>query len=63
MAAFWTSLTEGVTNIISISGSVVDAIFAEAGALNDLQGFVFLGLSVSFTLLGVKLIKSLVYGI
>lgn len=63
MATFWADLATGVTNVIGMSGSVVDALFTAEGALAPLLGFVFVGLAVSFVLFGIKLIKSLVWGV
>lgn len=56
------SITSGVTTVIGWIGSVVTALVGEAGALKDLLPLFCIGIACSAVFLGVKAIKSLVWG-
>lgn len=60
-----TAVTDGVTTVLSWIGTVINALVTGGntpGALNALLPLFAIGISVSAILLGVKMIKSLVWG-
>lgn len=56
------SITSGVTSVIGWIGSVVDALVGESGALAPLLPLFCVGIAISAVLLGVRMIRSLVWG-
>lgn len=57
-----TAVTDALTEVISWVGSVVTALVTEAGALNELLPLLAVGVAVSALMLGVKAIKSFIWG-
>lgn len=57
-----THVTNGITTVIGWIADVIDAIIGETGALNDLAPLFAIGISISAILLGVKIVKSIVWG-
>lgn len=55
-------VTSALTTVISWVGSVVTALTGESGALKELLPLFAIGISVSALMLGVKAIKSFVWG-
>ena len=55
-------VTSGITTVIGWIGTVIDAVFGEAGSLSSLAPLFAIGISISAILLGVKIIKSMVWG-
>ena len=52
----------GITSVISWVGSVITALTSQTGALNALLPLFAIGIAISAVLLGVKIIKSVVWG-
>ena len=55
-------VTTGITTVISWIGEVVTAIVGESGTLAELGPLFAIGISISAILLGVKMIRSIVWG-
>lgn len=56
------AVTSGITTVIAWIKSVVDALVTTEGALNELLPLFAIGVAISAVLLGVKLIRSLIWG-
>lgn len=56
------AVTSGITQVISWIGSVITALTTTNGALNGLLPLFAIGISISAIMLGVRMIKSLVWG-
>lgn len=56
------SVTAGLTTVIGWIGDVITAVFTEGGELEELAPLFAIGISISAILLGVKIIKSFVWG-
>lgn len=56
------AVTSGLTTVISWVGSVIDAIVGAEGALAPLLPLFAIGIAISVVFLGVKAIKSIVWG-
>lgn len=56
------AVTSGIGTVIDWVGDVIAAITGEAGALGELLPLFAIGISISAILLGVKVIKSIVWG-
>lgn len=56
------SVTTGVTTVIGWIGEVVTSLTGEAGELAGLLPLFGVGIAISAVLLGVKVIKSIVWG-
>lgn len=56
------AITSGFTTVISWMGSFLDALLGAEGALQPLLPVFAIGISVSVLFLGVKIVKSLVWG-
>ncbi len=56
------AVTTGLTTVVGWAGTVVDAIAGESGALGSLLPLFAVGISISVIFLGVKVIKSVVWG-
>lgn len=56
------AVSSGITNVLSWVGDVITALFGESGALKDLAPLFAIGISISAIMLGVKLIKGMVWG-
>ena len=55
-------ISSALTEVIGMAGDVVSALFTSNGDLNALAPFFFVGVACSVVFLGVKVIKSLVWG-
>lgn len=56
------AVTSGISTVITWIGSVITALTSSTGALYGLLPLFAVGIAVSAILLGVKLIKSVVWG-
>ena len=56
------AVTTGLTTVIGWVGTVISAITGTEGALNELLPLFAVGIAISALLLGVKVIKSVVWG-
>lgn len=56
------AVTSGISTVITWIGSVITALTSTSGALNGLLPLFAVGIAVSAILLGVKMIKSVVWG-
>lgn len=57
-----THVTSGITTVIGWIGTVVDAIIGTDGQLAELGPLFAIGISISAILLGVKMVRSIVWG-
>ena len=55
-------VTDGIQTVIGWVGTVVDAIISTDGALAALAPLFAIGISISAILLGVKIVRSMVWG-
>lgn len=55
-------VTSGISTVIGWVASVVTAIVGESGDLKELAPLFAIGISISAILLGVKIVKSIVWG-
>lgn len=56
------AVTSALTTVIDWIGTVVESLIGEAGALAELLPLFAIGIAISAFLLGIKAIKSLVWG-
>lgn len=56
------AVTSGITTVIGWVGSVISALVGQDGQLSDLLPLFAVGIAISAILLGVKLIKSVIWG-
>ena len=56
------AVTAGITSVISWVGSVITALTSSNGSLYALLPLFAIGIAISAVLLGVKIIKSVVWG-
>ena len=57
-----TAVTNGLGTIIGWVGTVIDSLTGEAAALGELLPLFAIGISITVIFLGVKVIKSIVWG-
>lgn len=57
-----THVTTGITTVIGWVGSVVTAIVGESGQLAELGPLFAIGISISALMLGVKVVRGIVWG-
>lgn len=55
-------VTTGITTVIGWIGTVVTAIVSSTGQLKELGPLFAIGISISAILLGVKMVRSIVWG-
>lgn len=55
-------VTSGISTVIKWVGTVVSSIVGESGELSELAPLFAIGISISAILLGVKIVKSMVWG-
>ena len=55
-------VTDGITTVIGWVGTVVNAIIGSSGELSALAPLFAIGISISAILLGVKIVRSMVWG-
>lgn len=56
------AVTSGMSSVLSWVGSVITALTTTNGALNALLPLFAIGIAISAVLLGIKIIKSVVWG-
>lgn len=56
------AVTSGITTVISWVASVVNALVGEQGALAELLPLFAIGVAISAILLGIKVIRGLIWG-
>lgn len=56
------AVTSALTTVISWVGSVVTALVSSTGALKDLLPLLAVGVAISALMLGIKAIKSFIWG-
>lgn len=56
------AVTTAITTVLSWIGAFVDALFTTDGALGELLPFFIVGIAISGVLVGVKIVRSLVWG-
>lgn len=56
------AVTSALTTVLEWVGTVVSEITGSEGALNELLPLFAIGIAISAVLLGVKVIKSIVWG-
>jgi divalent metal cation (Fe/Co/Zn/Cd) transporter len=57
-----TAVSDALTSLITMIGSVVTAVISDTGALNDLLPVFAIGIAASVVLLGVKIIRKIAWG-
>lgn len=57
-----TSITSGLTSLMTWVGSVVESIFTTSGALNVIAPMIGVAIATTIVYFGVGLIKSLIKG-
>lgn len=57
-----TAVTEAITSVLSWIGIVIDALLTTEGQLAELLPLFAVGVAISAILLGVKMIKSFIWG-
>lgn len=57
-----TYVTNGITTVIGWVGTTVTAIVGTNGTLKELAPLFAIGISISAILLGIKIVKSVVWG-
>lgn len=55
-------VTDGISTVIGWIGEVIDALFSTGGALATLAPLFAIGVAISAIMLGVKLIKGMIWG-
>lgn len=55
-------VTNAITDVLGWVGTVVASLISESGQLADLAPLFAIGIAISAVLLGVKIIKSVVWG-
>ena len=56
------AVSSGITTVISWIGTVVNALISTSGELNALLPLFAIGIAISAILLGVKIVRSIVWG-
>lgn len=56
------AVTTGLGTVIGWVGTVVDALVGEAGQLAELLPLLAIGVAISALMLGVKVIRSVIWG-
>lgn len=56
------AVTDAISTVISWVGTVIEALVGSSGALSTLLPLFAIGIAISAVLLGVKIIKSVVWG-
>lgn len=56
------AVTDAISTVITWVGTVITALTGSTGALNALLPLFAIGIAISAVLLGVKIIKSVVWG-
>lgn len=56
------AVSSGITTVIGWIGTVLDALVGTEGALNDLLPLFGIGIAISAILLGVKVVRSFIWG-
>lgn len=56
------AVTSALTTVISWVGTVVTALISSTGALKDLLPLLAVGVAISALMLGIKAIKSFIWG-
>lgn len=56
------AVTSGIGSVVSWVGTVITSLTTSAGALNALLPLFAIGIAISAVLLGIKIVKSVVWG-
>lgn len=56
------AVTSGITTVIGWVGTVITALLTESGALSELLPLFAIGVAISAILLGVRIIRSFIWG-
>lgn len=56
------AVTSGITSVIGWVGDVIEALTDSSGSLYSLLPLFAIGIAISAVLLGIKIIKSVVWG-
>ena len=56
------AVTTAISTVISWVGTVVTALVGESGALSELLPLFAIGVAISAVLLGIKVIRGLIWG-
>lgn len=56
------SVTSGISTVIGWVGTVIDSMFGASGELSELAPLLAIGISISAIMLGLKIIRGVVWG-
>lgn len=56
------AVTSGITDVIGWVGTVITQLTSETGQLKDLLPLFAIGIAISAVLLGIRIIRSVVWG-
>lgn len=56
------AVTDAITQVLTWVGSVITALTSSSGALNALLPLFAIGIAISSVLLGIRIIRSVVWG-
>lgn len=56
------AVTTAISTVVSWIGTVVTSLVSDSGAMHDLLPLFAIGIAISGVMLGVKVIKSIVWG-
>lgn len=56
------AVTSGITTVVGWIGTVIDAMLTETGELAELLPLFAIGIAISAILLGVRVIRSFIWG-
>lgn len=56
------AVTSGLTTVIDWVGTVVTSLVGESGALNELLPLLAIGVAISALMLGVRVIRGVIWG-
>lgn len=56
------NVTSGITTVIGWVGTVVDAIVGTDGQLSELGPLFAIGISISAIMLGIKVVRGIIWG-
>lgn len=57
-----THVTSGITTVIGWIGTVLDAIVGSSGELAELGPLFAIGISISAIMLGIKVVRGIIWG-
>lgn len=62
VAGMLSNVTSGITTVIGWIGTVLDAIVGADGQLSELGPLFAIGISISAIMLGIKVVRGIIWG-